>query len=343
METRKWIELLERCGYGILLGALYAMVSFRLELLPLSTLAGLFIGFFSGILETWMIQTWLRRRSFGVAILIHSLAYLVIIIGTLVTLTGSRLAQDYQIGWLQAFQSGAWNQLLWKKDFLTTVLICFIVLLVVQFVTHVSRLLGRNVLINYLTGRYYRPMEEERIFMFLDIKSSTTLAEKLGHFQWHRFLNDFFFDISEPISRTKGEIYQYVGDEVVISWTKSRGVRDLNCIRCFFLIMQKVESKRHRYLARYGTEPIFKAGYHIGKVVAGEIGDFKRSLVFHGDTINTASRIQAETNRLNLRLLLSAQLLKELDLKNGYTTEHIGEIQLRGKEEKIELYSLDPV
>ncbi len=343
MGNRKLIALFERSLYGLILGLLYAVISFDVKILPISMSVGLSIGFFSALLDKWLFSGWLRRRRFGVVILLRTLGYLGIIIGSLFMLTASQVVQNYQVDWIPAFESGKWTQLLWEKNFLTTVLICFIILLAMQFTSQVSRLLGRNVLFNYLIGRYYHPKEEERIFMFLDIKSSTSLAEKLGHFQWHRLLNEFFFDISEPISRSKGEIYQYVGDEVVISWPKQRGIKNLNCIRCFFLIMQKIESKRHRYIKRYGAEPVFKAGYHIGKVVAGEIGDFKRSIVFHGDTINTASRIQAETNRLDLRLLLSARLLHELDLKGAYTTDYIGNILLRGKEEKIELYSLDPV
>lgn len=336
-------EIIERSFYGLLLGAGYALITLDRHVLPASLLVGLLIGFFSSILDKWFFADWLRRRRFGVVIVIRSLGYLVIIIGVLIFVTASGVAEAYKISWLQALKSGNLDTLLWNKEFITIVLWCFVVLLAVQFVRQVSRLLGRNTLLNYLSGRYYHPKEEERIFMFLDIKSSTSLAEKLGHLKWHRLLNDFFFDISKPISQSKGEIYQYVGDEVVISWSKKKGIKNLNCIRCFFLIMQKIESRRQKYIKKYGTEPEFKAGYHIGKVIAGAIGDYKRSIVYHGDTINTASRIQAESNRLGLRLLLSAQLLQELDLKDAYTTEYIGEIQLRGREEKVELYSLDPL
>ncbi|RMG22432.1 MAG: hypothetical protein D6730_16435 [Bacteroidetes bacterium] len=346
MDHRKWIEILERSAYGILLGGLIALITLNQSILPISVLTGLSIGFWSGVLEKWAFSGWLRRRRFVEVILLRSLAYLIVIVLTLMVLTSSQLAMDYQLPWLYAFQTEGVegiSELFWRRSFITPVLVCFVLLLAMQFVMQVSRLLGRNVLLNYLIGRYYHPKEEERIFLFMDIKSSTSLAEKLGHFQWHRLLNDFFFDISEPISRTKGEIYQYVGDEVVISWPKKRGIERLNCIQCFFYCMKKIEARKHRYLKRYGTEPIFKAGLHIGKVVAGEIGDFKRSIVFHGDTINTASRIQSETNRLGLRLLLSARLLEQLDLRGMYTTDYIGEIKLRGKEEKVVLYSLDPV
>jgi adenylate cyclase len=104
-----------------------------------------------------------------------------------------------------------------------------------------------------------------------------------------------------------------------------------------------MEVRRERYLKKYGYEPVFKAGYHVGKVIVGEIGDYKRDIVFHGDTVNTASRIQVECNHYNRRLLLSNTLLEQLDITGVYTSEYISRLRLRGKEEELELYSLDPV
>ncbi|MEL6133918.1 MAG: adenylate/guanylate cyclase domain-containing protein, partial [Bacteroidota bacterium] len=152
-----------------------------------------------------------------------------------------------------------------------------------------------------------------------------------------------FFDIAQPVRRHRGEIYQYVGDEVVISWSKEDGLRKINCIKAFFGIWEMIAKKRSYYLETYGYEPVFKAGYHIGKVIIGEIGDFKRDIVFHGDTVNTASRIQMECNHYNRRLLMSDTLLEQLDLEGAYTSEYITKIKLRGKEQILELYSLNPV
>ncbi|MGR3301112.1 MAG: hypothetical protein ACUZ8I_01275 [Candidatus Scalindua sp.] len=52
--------------------------------------------------------------------------------------------------------------------------------------------------------------------MFLDLKSSTTIAEEIGHRRYFEFISDFIADVTTPILNNHGEIYQYVGDEIVI-------------------------------------------------------------------------------------------------------------------------------
>lgn len=344
MYPSKLSDILQRTLFGLLLGIMYALATgVDRRFIPAGALVGLLVGLLTGILDKWVFTGNFRRLPFGWSLLIRTGSYISVIISSLVIAGGLFVSWKERMSLEELYDVSELKKWIKSGTFIGPVLFAFVLLLFSQFVTLVSRLLGRNVLLNYLLGRYYSPKEEERIFMFIDIKSSTQMAEKLGHFKWHKLLNDFFFDIAEPIQRCKGEIYQYVGDEVVISWQKRRGLENLNCIHCFFYIDQKIKSKRQLYLKRYGFEPVFKAGYHIGKVVAGEIGDYKREIVFHGDTINTASRIQAETNTIGRRLLFSGELLRELELGNEFKEEYIGSIKLRGKEQEITLYSLDPV
>src|SRR5207244_10556852 len=89
-------------------------------------------------------------------------------------------------------------------------------------------------LVNLLLGRYHRPIAEDRIFMFLDLNDSTAIAAQLGPLRFNDFKNDFFHDIAEPVLETRGQIYQYVGDEAVVTWTTERGLRQGNCLRCVF-------------------------------------------------------------------------------------------------------------
>ena len=345
MEKRAISRLTERGLYGGIVGLMYALInlSFSWDLLLVTSTIGFSIGFFTGLLDRWLFNTRLRRQQFLIVLLVRSFAYLVVIILTLVFIAGLYTAISTQTGVVELIRSQILVGWITEGDFAYIVFYSMVVLLVLQFVTLVSRLLGPNVLLNYLLGRYHTPKEEERIFMFMDLRSSTTIAEQLGPLNWHNFLNDFFYDLAKPTRRYQGEIYQYVGDEVVISWPKEVGVKNLNCIRCFFAIWERMEKRRDRYLKKYGYEPVFKAGYHVGKVIVGEIGDYKRDIVFHGDTVNTASRIQVECNNYNRRLLLSNTLLDLLELKGIYISEYITKIQLRGKEEVLELYSLDPV
>lgn len=342
---RKWLmRSLERGFYGSLVGIVYALVNLTpgLPLIVVSSLIGLTIGFGTGWLDWRLFNTRLRRQRFHIVLLVRTLAYVALISLTLLLFMGAYLAFEHQATLRSILNAGLLKGWVTEGDFAFLVVYILVIMLVLQFIILVSRLLGPNVLLNYMLGRYHTPKEEERIFMFMDLRSSTTIAERLGHTKWHSFLNDFFFDIAKPVRRTQGEIYQYVGDEVVISWPKETGLKNLNCIECFFGIYRRMEARRERYLEKYGYEPVFKAGYHVGKIIVGEIGDYKRDIVFHGDTINTASRIQMECNHYNRRLLLSSTLLNQLDLKDKYISEYITKIILRGKQEELELYSLDP-
>jgi adenylate cyclase len=95
---------------------------------------------------------------------------------------------------------------------------------------------GQDVFWNMIRGRYNTPKQEKRIFMFLDINSSTSIAEQLGDEKYHAFLKDFFADFTYPILDNKGSIYQYVGDEVVVAWKYKNGIENMQCINCFFHI-----------------------------------------------------------------------------------------------------------
>ena len=88
----------------------------------------------------------------------------------------------------------------------------------------------------------------------------------------------------------------------------------------------------------YQTQPVFKAGLHFGHVITGEMGIVKREIVYSGDVLNTASRIQSLCNEMNTDLLLSNKLLKQIDLKFLDTEfKSVGNITLKGKQQKIEL------
>ncbi len=189
---------------------------------------------------------------------------------------------------------------------------------------------------------YKKPFSEvERIFMFLDIRSSTTIAEDLGHVQYFELLNDFFRDIAEPISNNKGQIYQYVGDEVVVSWPMSEGLANANCLQCFFDIVDIMSTLTPKYITKYAINPSFKAGMHFGKVSTGTVGTLKKEIIYTGDVLNTASRIEGLCNKHNVDLLLTKDLVDMLPLNDDFLPRRIGEISLRGKSTEIMLFTVE--
>jgi len=209
-----------------------------------------------------------------------------------------------------------------------------------QFIFLMNTKFGPGVFWKIITGKYRVPKAEERIFMFLDLNSSTTIAENLGEVNYHSLLKDFFAHITNPIVNNYGEIYQYVGDEIIIAWDLLKGVRNNRCIQCFFDIKKEIEKNRDYYYKTYGIVPAFKAGIHAGNVIAGEIGIFKRDITYSGDVLNTASRIRSMCKELNEELIASHDLLQHLSDIKQFNVRELGSIELKGKKKKIELSSL---
>lgn len=301
---------------------------------------GLVLGIITAVIELAVLPSIVRRMNFLSALFIRIFGYIVITIP--VVYYGLVLEEMF-------FRKLSYAALLADPGFtligprlvqLVTVA-STLSALSVSFIRLVGKKFGRGVLLQYVLGKYHTPREEERIFMFLDLRSSTRIAEQLDHKQYHHFLNDIFYDISEPVLEYRGEIYQYVGDEVVITWPIETGVEQEQCIRCFFAINALLERRNQAYMKKYGVEAKMKAGIHCGMVTTGEIGDLKTEIVYHGDIVNTTSRIQEMCNELRATLLVSGELLQRCRLNSDkFIIEGGGTLKLRGKEKVIEVYSL---
>jgi adenylate cyclase len=297
-----------------------------------------FVGVFVGIvlamplalLEESRFDERMRRLPFSVAILAKSLTYIACLLAVF-------MSTGLVAGLLRGLKMEDFWVSLTEPGYYTKAAVGFVLYVIIVFFRQLDRLLGPGVLVRYMLGRYHRPRREARIFMFLDLKGSTSLAEELGHEAYYALVNEFFRDLSGPVLDNAGEIYEYVGDEVVLTWKEEKGIKDANCIRVFFDIDRVIQRKKQRYLDRFGVVPEFKAGVHVGEVMTAEIGDLKKGLVFNGDVLNTGSRIEKECGRLGRRLLSSVDLLERLTLPEGLTAEAMGPAMLRGKSEPLEL------
>lgn len=215
-----------------------------------------------------------------------------------------------------------------------------VVAVAVQFVLQMNRLIGANVLRYFVAGVYHRPKLEDRIFLFLDLEGSTQLAERLGSVRYFHLLRHFVDDLTEPVLEAGGEIYQYAGDEVVVTWRTDAGVRAANCVRCFFGIRAAVTGHATRYERDFGVVPRFRGGLHGGTVTAGELGDLRQQIVFVGDILNTAARLEEYAKRARLDLVVSDVLLKRIVLPPDITAVPCGDLVLRGKEGPVSAYSV---
>jgi adenylate cyclase len=190
-----------------------------------------------------------------------------------------------------------------------------------------------------LSGEYHKPKIENRIFIFLDINESTSIAESLGHEKYFRMIRDFFNDITIPVLANDGEIYQYVGDEVLVSWpnTPENKIKSLKFIRNTYYLLERLGKK---YKKRYNHSPKFKAGIHAGEVTAGLVGLIKRELIYSGDIMNTTARIRSMCNDLNESFILSEDFMVDFHTPHSYQIDKIGTMELKGRSEPIKLFAL---
>src|SRR5271169_4482673 len=211
---------------------------------------------------------------------------------------------------------------------------------VFAFMQAVNSLLGQNVLINFITGRYYAPRLESRVFLFLDMEGSTGLAERLGPLAFHRLLNRFVLDLTQPIVAARGEIHRYVGDELIATWKLEEGIADGRCVAACFAAIDRLARRASDYGREFGAAVTVRAGLHCGPVVTGEMGSVKREIVFLGDTVNTAARIQELCRETGDRVIASADLIDRLEPPAGIANRSLGDLRLRGKENDLVLYAL---
>lgn len=217
----------------------------------------------------------------------------------------------------------------------------FLINSTMSLLLEITKLLGRGNFFKLIAGKFYNPKEEYRIFMFVDLNSSTTIAEKLGHLTYSNFIKDCFYDLA-VVHNYDAQIYQYVGDEAVLTWERSKMKSVIECIDAFWAFNDKLLKKSGYYKDKYGIVPEFKAGASIGMVTVVEIGDIKKEIAYHGNTLNTAARIEAVCNIYGEKLLVSKKLYDELARENSnYTYNKIAETQLKGKQGITEIYSIN--
>ncbi len=240
--------------------------------------------------------------------------------------------------------SAEWIELfrikLWTTFHLKNILFWASVVALTYFFLQMSSKFGPGNLIKVLSGTYNVPKSENRIFMFMDLKSSTSIAEQLGSERYHGFLKTVFSDITKQIMESEGDIYQYVGDEIVISWPMSEKIKPEACLDCFFNVKAHLTKLEKKYRAYFGEIPVFKAGAHCGSVIAGEIGVIKRDITYSGDILNTTARIQGQCNSLDSEFLISDRLYDLIEKSDSWSFKNQGAIELKGKSEKVDLFSV---
>ena len=271
-----------------------------------------------------------RRFTFAGLLLLNSLVYLVIIVGGRV------------LGALISDALGSPRRILDDPHWGQTLILAAGLAVLINFAMQLGDLIGRGELIRFLSGRYHRPRGERRVFLFLDLASSTTIAEKIGDELFLDLLHRFYSDMTEVILQTGGSIYKYVGDEVIISWAPARARRNYDCLRFPGLFQKELDRREETYRERYGVVPRFRAAVHAGTVMTGEMGDLKKEIVYLGDVLNTTARVVELCRALERPVLATGDVMDTIGVVSSrdLRLEDLGEQSLRGKQGAVRVFAV---
>ncbi len=206
-----------------------------------------------------------------------------------------------------------------------------------HFIRGTIKKIGRGNIRNWVFGMMNKPREEERIFMFIDMKSSTTIAEQLEHKKFSHLVQDVFNDLA-VVDNYNGEIYQYLGDGAIVSWSLKKGLKRNNFIHAYYAFINTINKRQRYYKRRYDMVPKFKTGAHSGKVMVLQVGQIRRDISYNGDTINTAARIESMCNEYKQNFLISGNLFQLIKDPKEFNFKEVGNIKLKGKRKAIDIY-----
>lgn len=175
------------------------------------------------------------------------------------------------------------------------------------------------------------------ICLITDAQEYTSLSEIMDPHELGKFMNKYYENIFKPIKKHQGFVSGVIGDSVLALWVSTTSDASLRNKACLAAIdinneLQGVEKSTDNF--RLNT----RIGLHCGKILLGHIGALDRyEYTPMGDIVNTASRLEGLNKQLGTYVLVSEDIINELE---GFLTREIGNFGLVGKITPVRVYEL---
>jgi adenylate cyclase len=290
---------------------------------------GLLLGLSIGGLELFVLggpmRAWLSHLTFTVNLTVRSAIYAAIIMAF------QLLQEDFVAGLPGISGGGFWSG----------VVTAAVISVLMNLAFSISNIIGGRAFMNFITGRYHSPVTENRFVLFVDIAGSTGLAESLGGLAIHRLLDRTFRLLTLSVVDYHGEVLNYVGDEVIVTWPEREGAIDCRPLRCFVAMREELAGAADQLAREFGVSPRIRGSLHFGPVIIGEIGDVKRAIVFNGDVMNTAARLEELSRQVDGGFLASRAAMERFSSVPPFAMRDLGRLPIRGRADGIDVVGID--
>jgi adenylate cyclase len=292
---------------------------------------GMLICIAIGCVELFVLdgpmRVWLGGLSFTANLIVRSTIYAAIIIVIQLSQAGEVIAGLP----LDRSSQNFWFGFIYSA----------VISVLMNLVFGVANIIGPRAFLNFITGRYHSPVEENRFVLFVDIAGSTGLAERLGGVGIHRFLDRTFRLLTVAVVDYRGEVLNYIGDEVIVTWRESSGAIECRPLRCFTAMRDALAHASSQFEREFGAAPRIRGSLHFGPVIVGEIGDIKRAIVFNGDVMNTAARLEELSRSVDGGFLASRAAMERFNSAPPFAIRDLGRLPIRGRADGIDVVGID--
>jgi adenylate cyclase len=292
---------------------------------------GLIMSLVLGGIELFVLEgpmrAWLSGLSFATNLAMRSAIYAAIIV---------------VIQWLRLGEAIAGLPLeMSSKTFWLGLIYSAVLSFVINLARGITNIIGPRTFLNFVTGRYHTPVEETRFVLFVDIAGSTGLAERLGGIAIHRLLDRTFRLLTLAVVDYRGEVLNYVGDEVIVTWPERKGAIECRPLTCFVAMRDELSRAASQLEREFGVVPRIRGSLHFGPVIVGEIGDIKRAIVFNGDVMNTAARLEELSRGVDGGFLASRAAMQRFSSAPPFAVRDLGRLPIRGRADGIDVVGIE--
>jgi adenylate cyclase len=204
----------------------------------------------------------------------------------------------------------------------------------------------------FLDGQRPRPQQLVATALFTDLVGFTSVSEKLSPEGLMDWLNECMEPMARLVSIHGGVIEQYSGDAIIAIFGVPIARKDeeeisqdaINAVNCALAMGTVLGNLNSHWLEQNRPATAMRIGIYTGPMVAGSLGGSERlEYVVIGDTVNVASRLESFEKDLFVpslagpcRILIGEATLRRLGQR--FLTEKVGQVSLKGKEERIHVY-----
>ncbi|MNJ98409.1 Adenylate cyclase 1 [compost metagenome] len=179
------------------------------------------------------------------------------------------------------------------------------------------------------------------VVFFSDIRGFTAFSEKRSPEEVVEMLNEYFGIMVGIINAHGGVVDKFIGDAIMAVWgaPKSSSKDAHNAVRACLEMRKALEKLNESRISRNQPPINIGMGLHAGQAISGTIGsDERMEYTVIGNTVNTASRIEASTKAFGADLLITDSVIDIVG--DNYKVELAGAAEVKGRSEALKMYKV---